>query len=113
MRAEFLRDKFGSKSMSRPVPVRIPSEIASESVQKNLVLFGIGLHGLSQIQKVNLFARSQSFQSLVWIEHSAHANALHKILTHDRVGIDLDLVAESYDDKLLAALPDFIAHLNN
>ncbi|HLR06384.1 MAG TPA: hypothetical protein VK117_11250 [Pyrinomonadaceae bacterium] len=47
MRAEFLGDEVGSESMSGLVPVRIPSQITSESVQKNVVLIGIRLHRLS------------------------------------------------------------------
>ena len=82
-------------------------------MQKNLVLFGIDLHGLSQIQKINLFATGESLQSLVWIEDGAHTKVLHEILTYDGVGIDLNRVAKSYQDELRASLPDFIAHLQN
>ncbi len=80
-------------------------------MQKNPVLFCVSLHRLSQIQKVNLFATGQRLQSLVRIENSAHTNVLHKILTHDRVGINLNRVAESHDHKPNASLADFIAHL--
>src|SRR5258706_14837933 len=54
----------------------------------------MGLHKSGQVKEIDLLPLGQRLKSQVWIENAIGADMLQKLLSNDRVWIDLDCITQ-------------------